>query len=180
MPSTARRNRITGGSALLAVVLLTAGCAAASTGPSASAPSASAVVGEVGLPVDGGLVLLVEESAGGFAERTDVARLPLAAVHADGRVITRGMEAAVVPGPALPGLQVATVPSERVEELAGQALDAGVGQDVDWGSPDVEGVPLTTLTVVTADGTRTTESTRSGRWAGVDRAGTLGTWTSNR
>ncbi len=152
MPRTAVRT-----AALLAAVLAAGGCAQPGGGPTAAGASAAEVREDVALPEDGGLVLQVEYSGGFATPRAGVGRLPLVSVYADGRVITQGPVAAVHPGPALPNLQVATVPADRVEELVEQALDAGVGQDVDLGFPDVADVPAARITVVTAEGSATTE-----------------------
>ena len=140
---------------LLGATLLTAGCAAQPGGGSASSPSSAPETGAE-LPADG-LVLQVAYSGGFVPPPVTYTQLPLVSVYADGRVITEGPVIAIHPGPALPNLQVSTIPTERVEELVQQALDAGVGEEFDYGMPPVADVPNTRFTVVTADGTETTE-----------------------
>jgi hypothetical protein len=142
---------------LLGATLLTAGCAAQAGGGSAPSPSSSAPEVDAQLPDDGGLVLQVAYSGGFVPPQVTYTQLPLVSVYADGRVITEGPVIAIYPGPALPNLQVSTMPTERVEELVQQALDAGVGEQFDYGMPPVADVPNTRFTVVTADGTETTE-----------------------
>lgn len=138
---------------LLGVLLLATGCAAqvgpgAAPSPSASAPS----------PDDEDRLVLQVSYTGGFVmPPTTFARLPLVSVYADGRVITEGPVIAIHPPPALPNLQVAQIPPARVDDLVQRALDAGVGQDVDLGTPPVADVPSTRFTVVTDDGTAVTE-----------------------
>jgi hypothetical protein len=139
--------------ALLGAALLAAGCA----GQAGSGTAAPRTTPEATLPDDGGLVLQVAYTDGFVPPRLTYARLPLVSVYADGRVITEGPTTAIYPGPALPNLQVAEIEPAQVEELVQQALDAGVGQDVDYGTPPVADVPNTAFTVVTGQGTRTSE-----------------------
>ena len=143
--------------ALLGVLLLATGCAAqvgsgaapsGSPSPSTSAPSAGS---------EGDLVLQVAHTGGFVMPPTTFARLPLVSVYADGRVITEGPVIAIHPAPALPNLQVAQIDPGRVDDLVQQALDAGVGQDLDYGRPPIADVPSTRFTVVTDEGTEVTE-----------------------
>lgn len=144
---------------LLGAAVLTSGCAAhRGTGPTRVAQTSSAVAQNMVVPDDGGPVLQVQYGAGLVRPQLTLAGLvPLVSVYADGRVIAERPVAAVYPGPALPNLQVGTIPVERVEDLVRQAIDAGVGRDVDYGSPDGADVPATRFSVVTADGTENTE-----------------------
>jgi hypothetical protein len=147
MTSTAART------ALLATVLLTAGCAAqAGTGATPAPPPPGGT-----LPDDGGLVLQVAYTGGFVPPTVTYTQLPLVSIYADGRVITEGPVAAVFPGPALPNLQVARVEPAQVQVLVQHALDAGVGSEFDWGRPPAADAPDTRFTVVTAEGIRTTE-----------------------
>lgn len=142
--------------ALLGVLLLATGCAQAGPGAapsSSSSPSTSAPSPDSG----GGLVLQVAHTGGFVMPPTTFARLPLVSVYADGRVITEGPVIAIHPAPALPNLQVAQLDPARVQDLVQRALDAGVGQDLDYGMPPVADVPSTRFTVVTDDGTEVTE-----------------------
>ena len=139
--------------ALLGVGLLAAGCAAQAGGGSA----APATTAEATLPDDGGLALQVAYTGGFVPPRVSYTQLPLVSVYADGRAITEGPVAAVHPGPALPNLQVAQIEPAQVEQLLQQALDAGVGRQMDLGMPPIADVPDTRFTVVTAHGTRTTD-----------------------
>ena len=144
--------------ALVATVLLLAGCASQTdNGPTASpSPMPS---GGVVLREDGGLVLQVAYTGGGFrTPRVAAAQLPLVSVYANGRVLTEAAVIAVHPGPALPQLQVTEVDPGRVEELAQRAVEVGVGRGVDYGQPPVADVPATRVTVVTAAGEQTSEA----------------------
>ncbi len=151
------RSTLARATVLLGAALLAAGCAAQANGGATPSPSSTADAGDAELPDDGGLVLQVAYVGGFVMPPTTVTQLPLVSVYADGRVITEGPVVAIYPGPALPNLQVSTIPTERVEELVQQALDAGVGEEFDHGMPPVADVPSTRFTVVTADGTETTE-----------------------
>jgi hypothetical protein len=102
----------------------------------------------------GPLVVRVE-SVGGFVPATiNLSRLPSVSVYADGRVITEGPVPMIYPGPALPNLQVQTITPERVQELARQGTEAGVGKTVDYGRPSIADAPSTKVTVVNAGQTR--------------------------
>jgi hypothetical protein len=143
--------------AAFGAVLLLAGCATradeAAPAPSPSSPATEAPAD----PADGGLALQVAYTGGFVTPRTIFSRLPLVSVYADGRVISEGPVAAVHPGPALPNLQEARVEPDQVEELVRRALEAGVGRETDYGMPPVADVPSTLITVVTADGERSSE-----------------------
>lgn len=145
---------------LLGTALLATSCAdPAGTGsaPSPSTTPSSAEQADAQVPDDGSLVLQVAYTGGFVPPRYAAARLPLVSVYADGRVITEGPVIAIHPGPALPNLQVGQVSPERVEDLVQLALDAGVGRDGDYGTPAVTDAPSTRITVITADGTQTSE-----------------------
>jgi hypothetical protein len=139
---------------LLSATVLAAGCAAQ---PGSGSEAAGSTTPQASLPDDGGLVLQVEYVGGFMTPQANVGRLPLVSVYADGRVITEGPVAAIYPGPALPNLQVAHVEPEKVQELAQQALDAGVGRDDDYGMAGIADAPSTRFTVVTADGPEVSE-----------------------
>ncbi len=142
---------------LLGAALLAAGCAAQPGGVSAgTAPSSTPADGDVPLP-DTGLVLQVAYVGGFVPPQVTYAQLPLVSMYADGQVITEGPVIAIYPGPALPNLQTTRIEPSRVAELAQHALEAGVGEEFDYGMPPVADVPSTRFTVVTDDGTETTE-----------------------
>jgi hypothetical protein len=139
--------------ALIGAALVAAGCAAQAGGGS-GAPASSSTAGGA---TDDGLVLQVAYTGGFVTPETNLGRLPLVSVYADGRIITEGPVAAIYPGPALPNLQVAQVSRQRVEELVDHAFQAGIGQDNDYGTPSVADVPSTRFTIVTTEGTQTAE-----------------------
>ena len=134
-------------------MLLAAGCAA----QPGSAGAAPATTPSTSLPDDGGLALRVAYVGGFVTPQITATQLPLVSVYADGRVITEGPVAAIYPGPALPNVLESHIEPDQVETFAQRALDAGVGQDIDYGRPNVADVPSTLFTVVTADGPKTSE-----------------------
>jgi hypothetical protein len=130
----------------LALLLLLSGCAQPPAGPADPAPTPS------GPAASAGLVLGVEQT-GGLVPSTTVGRLPLLAVYADGQVITEGPVPAIYPGPALPNLQVHTVDRTGVQDLVDRALEAGVAETTDLGSPPVADAFTTRFTLVLDDRT---------------------------
>jgi hypothetical protein len=142
---------------LVGALLLVAGCAAQPGSASAPTATSSSAAEDVELPDAGELVLRAEYTGGFVPPQATYTQLPLVSVYADGRVFTQGPVAAIYPGPALPNVLVNEVEPARVEELVQLALDAGVGQEIDPGTPAVADAPSTRFTVVTADGPRTTE-----------------------
>ncbi|RBY86401.1 hypothetical protein [Blastococcus sp. TF02A-30] len=104
------------------------------------------------LPGDPGALVLQVDRVGGFTQPgADAGRLPLVSVHADGRVFGQGPVAAIYRGFAWPNVQVRQVPVGQVQELVELALDAGVADTADLGSPPVADAPSTRFTVVTAE-----------------------------
>ncbi|TKJ18655.1 hypothetical protein [Blastococcus sp. CCUG 61487] len=99
----------------------------------------------------GALVLRVQQVGGYTPPGADAARLPVVSVYADGRVFGLGPVAAIYPGFAWPNLQVRQVPVEQVQALVDRALEAGVGDTGDLGSPPLADVPTTRFTLVTAE-----------------------------
>jgi hypothetical protein len=142
---------------LLGAALLAAGCAAQPGSASPPAPTSSSATQDADQPDASELVLRVEHTGGFVPPQMTYSRLPIVSVYADGRVVTEGPVAAVYPGPALPNVLVTEVEPSRVEELLQLALDAGVGREIDYGTPTVADAPSTLFTVVTPDGPRTTE-----------------------
>src|SRR4051794_27174067 len=104
-------------------------------------------------PAASGLVLRVEYTGGFVTPAVTAARLPAVSVYADGRVITEGPVAAIYPGPALPNLQVQQIDRNAVQDLVGRAVDAGVAETSDLGSPPVADATSTRFTLVTASDT---------------------------
>src|SRR4051794_14198139 len=100
-----------------------------------------------------GLVLRVEYTGGFVSPAVTTGRLPLVSVYADGRVITEGPVAAIYPGPALPNLQVQQTDRNAVQDLVERAMDAGVAETSDLGSPPVADATSTRFTLVTASDT---------------------------
>lgn len=139
---------------VLALLLLAAACAEPPAG--GPAPSDPDPVPGVELP-DTGPVLEVAFTGGFVTPETTLARLPLASVHADGRVFVEGPVPAIYPGPAWPNVQVIDVGRERVQELADRALEAGVAETGDLGTPPLADVPSTRFTLVTATTTHVRE-----------------------
>jgi hypothetical protein len=135
--------------AVLGLAVLTAACAQRPSGDDAGSPEPS----EAPRPPAEGLVLEVGYTGGFVTPQTVAGRLPLAAVYADGRVITNGPVPAIYPGPALPNLQVQQMDDAALADLVQQARDAGIGGDPDLGQPTVADAPSTRFTLVTDRGT---------------------------
>ena len=119
-----------------------------------------------------GLVLRVEQTGGFLPPTTIAARLPMVSVYADGRVFTEGPVAAVYPGPALPNVQVGEIDAAEVQALVDRALDAGVAESGDLGTPSVADAPSTRFTVVTTQETHVREV--YALWEGSEDSGLTG------
>ncbi|MDT0277745.1 hypothetical protein [Blastococcus goldschmidtiae] len=139
------------GVAVLLALLTLAACAdPPSTG---SRPSSPAPSPRVELPAGPDALVLRVQHVGGFTTPDMLAaRLPVVSVYADGRVITDGPVPAIYPGPALPNLQVTRLDPAEVRTLAEQALEAGIRETADLGTPPVADATTTRFTLVTADG----------------------------
>jgi hypothetical protein len=136
--------------AVLAALVLAAGCAGSGGGAAAPRPA----------PVSDGPGRLVLEVAlvGGFSSPEALAaRVPLVAVHGDGRIVARGAQIEVHPPPALPSLQVWRLDAEGVQTVVDRAVAAGVTETADLGSPPVADAPATRFTLVTDAGTSVRE-----------------------
>jgi hypothetical protein len=96
------------------------------------------------------LVLRVQTIGGFVPAALLLTELPVVSVYGDGRVITGGATPAIYPGPALPVIQVRHISTDAVNRLVQRALDAGVGRDVDLGTPQVADAPSTRFTVLDA------------------------------
>jgi hypothetical protein len=147
---TAFMTRLRGSWPATAALLLLTACAG--TGPAA--------VDTPGAPASPGprLVLQVRQIGGFVAAATNVTRLPLVSVYADGTVITEGPQIAIYPAPALPNVQVHRIGLDAVDALADRAVAAGVKTGTDLGDPPVADVPTTRFTVTTDAGTQTLDA----------------------
>jgi hypothetical protein len=137
--------------ALVSLALLAAGCAR----PTDAADGE----GGGGVTFPGGDTVAVRvDYVGGFVPATyNLTRLPTISVYADGRVITDGPTTREFPPKALPNIQLRKISSGDVQKLVGKALDAGVGNPTDFGTPGVTDLPNTRITVTTSDGVKKTE-----------------------
>ena len=136
--------------AVLAALVLVAGCAGSGGEPAAPRPA----------PVSDGPGRLVLEVAlvGGFATPEALAaRVPLVAVHGDGRIVAQRAQIEVHPPPALPSLQMWRLDAEGVQTVVDRAVTAGVTDTADLGSPPVADAPATRFTLVTDAGTSVRE-----------------------
>ncbi|MGY1856702.1 hypothetical protein [Modestobacter sp. SYSU DS0290] len=149
--------RATALAGLLAVLAACAegGSTAAPSSPDPALPSSPGLE----LPDDADALVLAVEHTGGFTTPEMLAaRLPVVAVYADGRVVTEGPVVAIYPGPAWPNVQVQQVDRDAVRELAQRALDAGLAEDGDLGSPPLADATTTRFTLQTAEGTYVREA----------------------
>lgn len=135
-------------------LLLLAGCA--DTTADSAVPGLSP--GAAGTPPAGEAPVLQIRSIGGFVPAaTNVTRLPLVSVYADGQVITEGPQIEIYPAPALPNVQVSQISAAAVDTLVAQAVAAGVTSGADLGDPPVADIPTTRFTVVTGTGTHSVD-----------------------
>jgi len=162
--------RVARSAAALVLLLVLGACARGSGddgggGPAGSYPYA---------PDD--LVLQISWTGGFVTPQMLTGRLPLVSVYGDGRVITEGPVPAIHPGPALPNLQVQHIDRAAVQRLVSRALDAGVGDTADLGTPPVADVPSTRFTVSTGletivrDVYALSEATEAGTGVTADQA----------
>jgi hypothetical protein len=146
--------------AVLLLVLGLAACAErpAPGSPATGSPATGSPAPGAELPPEAGDLVLRIEHVGGFTmAETQVARLPIVSVYADGRVITEGPVAAIYPGLAWPNVQVVDIGREGVQEVADRALAAGVAETGDLGTPPLADAPSTRFTLVTAEETHVRE-----------------------
>jgi hypothetical protein len=101
------------------------------------------------------VVLRIEHLGGFVPVQTLAGRLPIVTVYGDGRVITEGPTILIYPGPALPNILERRIGTAELNQLVSMAVAAGVGADVDYGTPWVTDVPETKFTVSTTDGVLT-------------------------
>jgi hypothetical protein len=154
------------GPALAAVLVLGLTACAEGTGGPGAQPSPTTTAQ---LPDDpAALVLRVEHTGGFMTPDSLAARLPLVSVYADGRVISEGPVAAIYPGFAWPNVQVRQLAPEQVQELVDRALDAGVADTADLGTPPLADAASTRFTVVTAGETFVREAYALAEAVGVD------------
>ncbi|WP_324274041.1 hypothetical protein [Blastococcus brunescens] len=112
-------------------------------------------------------MLRVEHTGGFVTPSMLAARLPLVSAYADGRVITEGPVPAIYPGPALPNVQVTQVDPAAVQDLVDRALEAGVDETGDLGSPPLADAPSTRFTLVTSSDTYVREVYALGMSSGL-------------
>jgi hypothetical protein len=111
-----------------------------------------------GSPPDPDRVAVRVLYTGGYTDAlTNVSRLPIVTVYADGRVVREGPQIEIWPPPALPSLQLSRIDPERVAGLAHLAEEAGVGKDPDVGEPPIADAASTRFVVSTGSGTQTLE-----------------------
>jgi hypothetical protein len=135
--------RVARSAAALVLLLVLGACARSAGGDDGGAPAGPYPYA----PDD--LVLQVSWTGGFVTPQMLAGRLPLVSVYGDGRVISEGPVPAIYPGPALPNLQVILIDRAAVQDLVDRALDAGVGETGDLGTPPLADAPSTRFTVST-------------------------------
>ncbi len=150
----------------LATVLSLAACTGAGSlpptgtpGGSTASPAASPSIGTIAHPTGADeLVLRVEVGGGLVAPGWILSEMPTISIYGDGRVITRGPQIEIYPGPALPNLLVSRVSEDGLQRILAAASEAGiVGRDASYPYPLIADAPTTTF-VVDAGGTTSTVS----------------------
>ena len=101
------------------------------------------------------VVLRIEHLGGFVPAQTIATRLPIVTIYGDGRVITEGPTILIYPGPALPNILERRIGAADLSKLVDLAVAAGVGAQVDYGTPGFPDLPETRFTVATTDGVRT-------------------------
>ena len=96
-------------------------------------------------------VVLQVFSGGGYVPVAVMRReFPAAVLYGNGRLVTAVEDDTDA---AVPELEVTQLDDAQVDELVLGALDAGVGEGVDFGTPDITDLPTTTVTLETEQGT---------------------------
>ena len=86
--------------------------------------------------------------AGGFVmPGTDLGRLPVVVVYADGRVVVQGPQIEIWPAPLVPNLQVRTLTPEALARLVALAKDEGLLRDAHYEYPLIADAATTVLTI---------------------------------
>ena len=125
--------------ALVAIAAVAAACVG-SAGAAGSTPSSK--------PVDPDKVIFRVSWEGGFVTPDMLlGRLPVVAVHADGRVITQGPVLAIYPGPFMPNLQERTLSEAGLERLIMLAREQDLLKDVHYGFPGIADATDTVLEI---------------------------------
>jgi hypothetical protein len=116
------------------------------TGGSAS-PGATPFVEAITHPTGAEeLVLRIEVGGGLVAPGWILSELPTISIYGDGRVITRGPQIEIYPGPALPNLRVSRVSEDGLQRILAAAVEAGiVGRDASYPYPLIADAPTTTF-----------------------------------
>jgi hypothetical protein len=99
--------------------------------------------------------IVVRVSSGGGYVPLDVqlADMPEYSLYGDGRLVFLGPQIEIFPPPALPPLLEVQLSDREIQALLQRAADAGLlGEDVDYGSPDVTDLGSTSVTI-NVDGT---------------------------
>ena len=125
--------------ALVAIAAVAAACVG-SAGAAGSTPSPK--------PVDPDAVIFRVSWEGGFVTPDMLlGRLPVVAVHADGRVITQGPVLAIYPGPFMPNLQERTLSEAGLERLITLAREQDLLKDVHYDFPGIADATDTVLEI---------------------------------
>ena len=104
-----------------------------------------------------GVVLRVTVE-GGLAPDHRAGELPYWTLYGDGRVVTRGPQIDIYPGPAWPNVQVEKVSGATVDRIVAAAVEAGVdGKQHDYGDPAVADAFTTVFRLSAESGTYTTK-----------------------
>jgi hypothetical protein len=104
------------------------------------------------------LVLRIEVGGGLVAPGWILSEMPTMSIYGDGRVITRGPQIEIYPGPALPNLLVSRISEDGLQRILAAAAEAGIlGRDASYPYPLIADAPTTTFRV-NAGGTTSTVS----------------------
>ena len=125
-----------------ALVALLAACTGFEGDPVAAAPPSAEALH---------VVLQIGEVGGYVPAPYAAARLPVVTVYSDGRVLIPVPAPATAGVPAVPAIEVHHLDDEGLEELVTLALEAGVAEEADLGSPSVTDQTDTRFVLYTDD-----------------------------
>jgi hypothetical protein len=140
--------RLAGVLAVLAAAIAIPAC-----GEKAEPETGSSTATPPELPTGADEVVLEVFSGGGYVPLVSMRReFPAAVLYGDGRLVT-AVESESEEEPAVPELEVTRLDETEVDELVSAAQEAGVGEGIDYGTPEITDLPTTTVTLRTTKGT---------------------------
>jgi hypothetical protein len=136
---------------LLVAGLLAAGCTGSGGAGSSNTPEHY----DVGTG-SGDLILQVTTGGGLMPIEYSLTHMPDLALYGDGRIIVRGPQIEIYPGPLLPNMRVIRVTPDEIHKIVAAADDAGLlGPDANFNATDIFDGPSTTFITIVGGKTHT-------------------------